>query len=146
MKFTAEQMVTTTQEFKELSFKRRSCLYPNEKDLKLFDDYSKSSCILECSWKSAIKACNCYPWYLGNPELLKNLTHTNSSSFTNICDMHQLGCFDKNVRQIMTGDRMNQCTDVCPPDFEMVTYSTQYSTSMDFQLTAFIVQRWRGQI
>lgn len=62
MSFT--NIVKTTDEFRSLSPKKRNCLYPKEKHLDFFPEYSETSCVLECAWSRAARECGCVPWFL----------------------------------------------------------------------------------
>ena len=54
----------TTSDFKGMGIERRNCLFPGEKELDFFPQYSEANCALECAWKRARTECNCVPWFL----------------------------------------------------------------------------------
>ena len=56
--------VKTTNDFKSMGIERRNCLFPDEKELDFFPEYSEANCALECAWKRARMECNCVPWFL----------------------------------------------------------------------------------
>lgn len=55
----------TTPEFRTLNPEKRECLFPDEKVLMFFPEYSEPSCMLECAWNRARDKCGCVPWFLG---------------------------------------------------------------------------------
>ena len=50
--------------FRDIPQKLRKCYFPDEGGLELFDYYTQSNCLLECSWRRAEAVCGCRPWYV----------------------------------------------------------------------------------
>ena len=48
-RYSAQQMVKTTEQFSALSPSRRQCLYPHERNLDYFGNYHRTNCMLECA-------------------------------------------------------------------------------------------------
>ena len=126
-KYSAEQMVSTTEQFRALSPERRGCLYPHERRLNYFTHYHKSNCMLECAWQRAWETCGCHPWFLAGPETRTVLFDTTTQG---LCDAVGMNCFDGIVDSVMSGDRDNICPD-CPPDCELVAYEVSIETGND---------------
>ena len=47
-----------------ISVDRRKCRFPDENDgiLKIYSNYSKSACLMECGISKGLKMCGCIPW------------------------------------------------------------------------------------
>ena len=50
--------------FRDIPQELRKCRFPDEGDLKLFDFYTESNCLLECHWARAEDTCGCRPWHV----------------------------------------------------------------------------------
>ena len=120
LKYEAQQMVTTTEQFRGLHPSRRGCVYPDERALDLFRPYRRSSCMLECAWRRARTRCNCAPWFLMGSVLF-------GSDNNHLCDAFSLQCFDGAVDAVLSGEEEEEegvaCSDACPHDCEVVTYA-----------------------
>ncbi len=110
IKVVANYVAVTTPEFRGLSKDTRHCLYQDEKDLQFFPLYSQPNCLLECSWKEAIKDCNCVPWYL-----LEYFPQQPT------CEIYGNLCFTNRVSERF--NLANSCTTACLEDCEIVEYS-----------------------
>lgn len=49
---------------KEVAIKQRNCRFPNENNLRVYNVYSNSACIVNCRAEAQLKLCNCTPHYL----------------------------------------------------------------------------------
>lgn len=48
----------------QVSIQQRNCRFPNENNLKVYDVYSNSACIVNCRAEAQLRICNCTPHYL----------------------------------------------------------------------------------
>ncbi|TRY76833.1 hypothetical protein TCAL_12995, partial [Tigriopus californicus] len=92
--FVASSSVENTDAFMAMDPASRECYGHYEKNLKWFDFYSKSNCLLECAWSNAQEHCGCVPWYL--KEKIPKAT---------ICEFMGHACFQKIVRERSTNPK-----------------------------------------
>ncbi|XP_025196306.1 sodium channel protein Nach-like [Melanaphis sacchari] len=64
---------------KQVDIKQRNCRFPDENNLKVYNVYSYSACIVNCRAEAQLKMCNCTPHYLKIPG-------------TPVCGIEGLGC------------------------------------------------------
>lgn len=58
------EMTTTTERLKSVSVRNRKCLFPSERKLKMFQIYTRRSCLMECRQAITLKVCKCVPFDL----------------------------------------------------------------------------------
>ena len=119
---TFTNVVKTTSDFRGMDPKKRNCYFPDEVSLDFFPEYSETSCILECTWRSASEACQCVPWYLGQQLPDKDL-----------CEIYGNRCFEEIVgKRNSLSDGL--CVEKCLPDCEPVEFKLDkgYSRVSDF--------------
>ena len=111
--------VTGTEDFHHnLSPEERNCYYPNEKDLVLFQNYSKDACVMECQMEYVMQQMSedpevrarCSPWYLPKWPGLP------------ICNPWAAQWF-RNYLELVPDDTCEHCK----PDCERTYYSTKLS-------------------
>lgn len=94
----------------------RNCLFEDEnRDMKIFKNYTQSNCLLECSlfYAYEMQLCDCVPWYLPSP-----------GNFTPICcDPWQAYEFLENM-QTVPGERCSYCL----PDCSLIMYDVKITT------------------
>jgi hypothetical protein len=84
----ASQMVTTNK-FDLLDVSLRNCSLPSEnRNLKLFQKYSKSGCEYECSIEQAIQKCQCISWSI--PQVFEQQLP--------YCSLYEKDCFDEALK------------------------------------------------
>lgn len=49
---------------KQVAFKQRNCRFPDENNLRVYNVYSNSACIVNCRAEAQLQMCNCTPHYL----------------------------------------------------------------------------------
>lgn len=49
---------------KQVSIKQRNCRFPDENNLRVYNVYSNSACIVNCRAEAQLEMCNCTPHYL----------------------------------------------------------------------------------
>ena len=102
------KLTETSDDFNSLSQRDRKCKMGHEMDhFRLFKNYSRVGCEVECAVESAVSICQCYPWYYPN-------------NFTEIpiCDWLGASCFD----QVMTNQTYyKQCPENCPIECQGVS-------------------------
>lgn len=57
------KVIVSTEDVKNMPLHQRYCLFPNEREISLSDDYSFSNCLSECRAKVIVKICGCIPFY-----------------------------------------------------------------------------------
>ena len=105
--------VVTSKDARGMSEDQRGCRFFFEsKELKLFKDYSQSSCLFECQLKQASRKCQCVPWNYPQLEPIP------------LCNYVSQNCFEK-----VMGDTsvLANCSSECPYDCATTRY--QYSVS-----------------
>ena len=61
-------MMSTDQVASVLSFERRGCYVPGERQLKHFRHYSRTACVIECTTNRMLELCQCRPFFFrGSP-------------------------------------------------------------------------------
>ena len=55
--------VYSTSEARAVSAKKRKCYFDDEKSLDYFTNYTRSNCLLECSFKFIKSVCGCVPYF-----------------------------------------------------------------------------------
>lgn len=92
--YVASSSVENTDVFMAMDPKSRDCYGHYEKNLKWFDFYSRSNCLLECAWSTAFEQCGCVPWYLNEkiPE-------------AQICEFMGHACFQRIVQERSTNPK-----------------------------------------
>ena len=88
---------------------KRDCLFPRERDLQLFAEYSFSNCLLECylNLTQAAPQLQCLPWYMPRPDPAPRPS----------CDPWRSLEFTREMGRI----EPSQCAH-CAPDCESVQY------------------------
>ena len=102
---------------KSIDPERRGCLFSDEGNLQLFQEYSFNNCIMECSieWAKEQDQTQCIPWYLPR----------SNDSQVESCDPWKMIQFQNESRKI---DHNLECGH-CLPDCDMVKYSTSHSSA-----------------
>ena len=93
---------------------KRNCLFPNEKQLNVFGNYSFSNCLLECYMGLASNVTQCVPWYL---------PRSNGSTLPS-CDPWKTIQFRKEMSRI----EPSQCSH-CLSDCDSVKYFVTSSSN-----------------
>ena len=138
---TAQQMVSTTEQFRALTPARRKCLYPHERKLDYYPHYHRSNCMLECAWKQAFKACVCSPWFPASVKMRQTVFHQRIGlTSSQLCNVMELSCFDEAVNSVLSGDGDRLCSHDCPSDCEMVTYSVMIDIKGEHEESAGLCQ------
>lgn len=65
-------VVSSEEYIRSVSSRRRQCYFKDEKKLGLFNDYSYSSCKMECAILNAEEMFDCIPWYLPKGNHIKS--------------------------------------------------------------------------
>ena len=68
---------------KGMDVEERHCLFSHEKELKLFKNYTRSACLLECQIQNIRETCHCLPW---------DLIHDHDMDTVPPCVKEQLQC------------------------------------------------------
>ena len=108
----------TTNKAQDMDFRDRQCLSSNEGEiagLRIYRQYSREACILECSLGKAASRCGCTPW---------NYPSVETEDTGNICDVFGNFCFAEAMEEVTTN---NTCQ--CPKNCRSVTYSLAVSSS-----------------
>ena len=125
----------TTSAFKGMGIERRHCLYPNEKELEFFSQYSEANCALECAWKRARMECNCVPWFLKRLfpndvmcEITGNDCFRGLTEFTiNLCQVPNCIAqilFIGLVSARYVDERVDECATSCLNDCEAMEFTS----------------------
>lgn len=56
-------VIVSTEEVRNMPLDQRYCLFPEEQEIALSEDYSFPNCLSECRAKVIVKACGCIPFY-----------------------------------------------------------------------------------
>ena len=103
-------MVRTDESAQGLPETRRKCRLETEnRELLVFEKYSREACVLECQVQQAHRECGCFPWDFPHRE------HNDDFTF---CDLMSNICFDQVIRNAST---ILACE--CPMDCNYVSYS-----------------------
>ena len=106
--------VVTSKDARGMTEEQRQCRFFFEsQDLKLFKDYSQSSCLFECQLKYASLKCQCVPW--NYPQLFEDIQ---------LCNYVSQNCFEKAMGNTTI---LANCSANCPYDCATTRY--QYSVS-----------------
>ena len=69
----------------QLSISQRKCRFPEENEiLKIYSNYTKSGCLMECKIDYALRTCGCIPW---------DFPHFTLNDPT--CDEYGTTCFER---------------------------------------------------
>lgn len=55
--------IVSTENVHNMPLNQRYCLFPEEREIAMSDDYSFPNCLSECRAKVIIKICGCIPFY-----------------------------------------------------------------------------------
>lgn len=112
---TFATVVKTTKEFRAMDPSKRNCLYPDEKKLVYYPQYSEANCMLECAWNQAEKACQCVPWFL--KELFPR---------AHMCELFGNKCFKDMINARYRKQMRGICQPVCLPDCETTEFQVNH--------------------
>lgn len=85
--YVTPEIQKTNEAMKALSIERRKCRFKDETDgLKLFKQYTKNGCLLECHILAAAKECGCIPWKYPQVNV--------DSGYTRMCNYKENECFE----------------------------------------------------
>ena len=65
--------ITAASNIKSLNPSDRECYFPKERKLEAFEDYSISSCQLECGLDEISTSLECIPWFYPNSKFINNI-------------------------------------------------------------------------
>lgn len=55
-------LVTTSEDLNDLNSNTRGCLFPDERNLTLYNNYTLYNCLSDCVLREAEAAAGCAPW------------------------------------------------------------------------------------
>lgn len=113
-------LISGTPEFRAMDISQRKCLFPSEKKLVHFDEYSQANCYLECAWMEGQTNCSFVPWkwFLRDkfPES-NSCWHFGNTCFKNIFSNR----FDN-----------SRCSGHCLDDCETIEYEISLKSALVF--------------
>ena len=98
------KVVDTSEDFENFDLMTRGCKLPYEtNEGRLFQNYTKYGCELECALNHSLTICKCMPWYVPND--FKEMP---------MCDMFGANCFDMVLSdETYYKDCSDQCLEAC---------------------------------
>ena len=111
------KVLYTTTDAEEMSLAKRHCQKSSESNsLKIFKQYSREACVLECALDEASRRCGCKPW--NYPLVLEG----NKSML--LCDAFGNYCFSKEMKTLSSKSPCN-----CPNNCNAYTYAVTVSAA-----------------
>ena len=111
------KVLYTTPDAEQMSLSKRHCQKSSESsNLKIFKQYSREACVLECALEEALRRCGCTPW--NYPLVLEG------NQSTLLCDAFGNYCFSKEMKTLSS---KSPCT--CPNDCKAYTYGVTVSAA-----------------
>lgn len=67
------KQIKMTEAVINMDFDKRECYLPYERELKYFNFYTVSNCLLECLTNITLKSCGCVLYYMPSKEHIHNI-------------------------------------------------------------------------
>ncbi|XP_063702433.1 sodium channel protein Nach-like [Culicoides brevitarsis] len=130
-------VIESTENVERMPLSQRICLFPEERETEMSDDYSFSNCLSECRANIVIKTCGCIPFYY--PTFDENVSRIP------MCQLKDSPCLHKNRGlfqsiQVSTEEFLRQQAENgnttrknglecdCPPTCSSVTFDVERFT------------------
>ena len=113
--YVIPKILESSSDFNSLDLMQRRCKLPHEtKGLRLFQQYTRKGCEIECAAKKATQFCKCLPWHYPN-------------NFTSLpmCDMFGGFCFNEIISNEVF---YKKCKSECLEDCQEISLSVWQKT------------------